>query len=168
MHLKIKFYEKPYILMIILKTLKKYLLFFNHILLTLSCSTIYFDEIPELKKDSKYIKLIQENNKISLRHYFTISNKWNLRYKEPLFLKVENDIIALFLFNRHKLIDNKYLQTFFSVGKDISLKAYLKLIEARKFVITDSSEKVIKTIVFSTLPDSENILFQNNMINKIR
>ncbi len=143
-------------------------MFFNLIFLILSCSTISFDGIPELRKNSKYIKLIQENNKISLRHYFTISNKWNLRYKEPLFLKVENDIIALFLFNRYKLIDNKYLQTFFSVGKDISLKVYLKLIKARKFVIINSSERVIKTIVFSNLPDSENILFQNNMINKIQ
>ncbi|ACO37869.1 conserved hypothetical protein (plasmid) [Borreliella burgdorferi Bol26] len=149
-----------------MKIFKKYLLLFYLLFLTLSCSTIYFDGIPELKKDSKYIKLIQENNKISLRHYFTVSNAWNLRYKEPLFLKVENDIIALFLFNRHKLIDNKYLQTFFSVGRDISLKAYLKLIKARKFVITNSSEKIIKTIVFSNLPDSEDILFQNNMLNK--
>ncbi|APS99061.1 hypothetical protein Bmayo_06285 (plasmid) [Borreliella mayonii] len=168
MHLKTKFYKKTHILLTFLKILKKYLLIFNLMFLTLSCSTIYFDGIPELKKDSKYIKLIQENNKISLRHYFTISNTWNLRYKEPLFLKVENDIIALFLFNRHKLIDHKYLQTFFSVGKDISLKAYLKLIKARKFVITNSSEKIIKTIVFSNLPDSENILLQNNMLNKIQ
>ncbi|ABH02445.1 hypothetical protein BAPKO_5021 (plasmid) [Borreliella afzelii PKo] len=167
MHLKIKFYKNLHILLTVLKILKKNLLCFYLILLTLSCSTIPFDGIPELKKDSKYIKLIQENNKISLRHYFTISNKWNLRYKEPLFLKVGNDIIALFLFNRHKLIDHKYIQTFFSVGKDISLKAYLKLIKARKFVITNSSERVIKTIVFSNLPDSENILFQNIMINKI-
>ncbi|WP_183224321.1 hypothetical protein [Borreliella spielmanii] len=167
MHLKIKFYKKTSILLTALKICKKYLLLFYLILLTLSCSTISFSGIPELKKDSKYIKLIQENNKISLRHYFTISNKWNLRYKEPLFLKVGNDIIALFLFNRHKLVDHKYIQTFFSVGKDISLKAYLKLIKARKFVITNSSERVIKTIVFSNLPDSENILFQNIMINKI-
>ncbi len=99
--------------MTVLKIFKKHLLFFNLIFLILSCSTISFDGIPELRKNSKYIKLIQENNKISLRHYFTISNKWNLRYKEPLFLKVENDIIALFLFNRYKLIDHKYLQTFF-------------------------------------------------------
>ncbi|WKC74742.1 hypothetical protein QIA36_00110 (plasmid) [Borreliella yangtzensis] len=168
MHLKIKFYKKNRILLNDLKIFKKYLLFFYLLQLTLSCSTISFDGIPELKKDSKYIKLIQENNKISLRHYFTISNKWNLRYKEPLFLKVGNDIIALFLFNRHKLIDHKYLQTFFSVGNDISLKAYLKLIKARKFVIINSSEKVIKTIVFSNLPDSENILCQNNMLNKIK
>ncbi|WNY63296.1 hypothetical protein RAC47_04350 (plasmid) [Borreliella carolinensis] len=168
MHLKTKFYKNPHILFIILKIFKKYLLFFYLISLILSCSTISFNGIPELKKDSKYIKLIQENNKISLRHYFTISNTWNLRYKEPLFLKVENDIIALFLFNRHKLIDDKYLQTFFSVGKDISLKAYLKLIKARRFVITNSSEKIIKTIVFSNLPDSENILFQNNMLNKVQ
>ncbi|WKC78408.1 hypothetical protein QIA30_00130 (plasmid) [Borreliella turdi] len=168
MHLKIKFYKNLHISLTVFKFFKKYLLFFNLIFLILSCSTIYFDGIPELKKDSKYIKLIQENNKISLRHYFTVSNKWNLRYKEPLFLKVGNDIIAIFLFNNHKLIDHQYLQTFFSVGKDISLKAYLKLIKARKFVITNSSERVIKTIVFSNLPDSENILFQNNMINKIQ
>lgn len=168
MHLKIKFYKKTHTLLTVLKIFKKHLLFFNLIFLILSCSTISFDGIPELRKNSKYIKLIQENNKISLRHYFTISNKWNLRYKEPLFLKVENDIIALFLFNRYKLINHKYLQTFFSVGKDISLKAYLKLIKARKFVIINSSERVIKTIVFSNLPDSENILFQNNMINKIQ
>ncbi|WKC79333.1 hypothetical protein [Borreliella tanukii] len=168
MHLKIKFYKKTHILLTVFKIFKKYFLFFYLIPLTLSCSTISFEGIPELKKDSKYIKLIQENNKISLRHYFTISSKWNLRYKEPLFLKVGNDIIALFLFNRYKLVDHKYLQTFFSVGKDISLKAYLKLIKARKFVITNSSERVIKTIVFSNLPDSENILFQNNMLNKVK
>ncbi|SCW40670.1 hypothetical protein [Borreliella japonica] len=168
MHLKIKFYKKIYILLSVLQIFKKYLLFFNPMFLILSCSTISFEGIPELKKDSKYIKLIKENNKISLRHYFTISNKWNLRYKEPLFLKVGNDIIALFLVNRYKLIDYKYLQTFFSVGKDISLKAYLKLIKARKFVITNSSERVIKTIVFSNLSDSENILLQNNMINDIK
>ncbi|WNY66304.1 hypothetical protein QIA45_04375 (plasmid) [Borreliella andersonii] len=168
MHLKTKFCKKTHILLTFLKIFREYLLLFYLMFLTLSCSTIYFDGIPELKKDSKYIKLIQENNKISLRHYFTVSNAWNLRYKEPLFLKVENDITALFLFNRHKLINNKYLQTFFSVGKDISLKAYLKLIKARKFVITNSSEKIIKTIVFSNLPDSENILFQNNMLNKVQ
>ncbi|WNY67247.1 hypothetical protein [Borreliella lusitaniae] len=168
MHLTIKFYKIFHILLIVLKFFKKYLLFFYPVLLTLSCATISFQGIPELKKDSKYIKLIQENNKISLRHYFTFSNKWNLRYKEPLFLKVGNDIIALFLFNRYKLIDNKYIQTFFSVGKDISLKAYLKLIKAKKFIIINSSEKVIKTIVFSNLPESENILFQNIMINKIQ
>ncbi|AJA90667.1 hypothetical protein OY14_04265 (plasmid) [Borreliella chilensis] len=168
MHLKTKFYKKIYILLTILKIFKKYLLFSYLTLLTLSCSTISFDGISELKKDSKYIKLIQKDNKISLRHYFTISSNWDLRYKEPLFLKVGNDIIALFLFNRYKLVNSKYLQTFFSVGKDISLKAYLKLIKARKFVITNSSEKVIKTIVFSNLPDSENIFFQNNMLNNIK
>ncbi|QFI15056.1 hypothetical protein QIA37_00105 (plasmid) [Borrelia sp. CA_690] len=168
MHLKTKFYKKTLIVLTLFKILKKNLLFYYLMLLILSCSTISFDGLPELRKNSKYIKLIQEKNKISLRHYFTISNKWNLRYKEPLFLKVGNDIIALFLFNRHKLIDNKYLQTFFSVGRDISLKAYLKLIKARKFVITNSSEQIIKTIVFSNLPDSENIICQNNMLNKVQ
>lgn len=50
MHLKTKFYKKTYILWTFLKIFKKYLLLFYLLFLTLSCSTIYFDGIPELKK----------------------------------------------------------------------------------------------------------------------
>ncbi|QMU99759.1 hypothetical protein F0310_04905 (plasmid) [Borrelia sp. A-FGy1] len=129
-----------------------------------SCSTLCLENIEGLSKDSKYIKFIFYKNKVSLRHYFTISSKINLRYKEPLFLKIGNNIVASFLLERYRRISDKYIQAFFSVGKHISLKAYLECIKARKFFIINSSGIVIKTIVFSKLPDSEDILHQNNKI----
>ncbi|WP_080684315.1 hypothetical protein [Borrelia nietonii] len=129
-----------------------------------SCSTIDLGNLGGLSRNSKYIRLIFDKNKVSLRHYFTISGKFSLRYKEPLFLQCGNDIVAAFLFVRYKRIGNEYIQTFFSVGKDVSLKVYLELVKTRKFFIVNSFGKVLKTIVFSRLPDSEDVLLQNNEI----
>ena len=142
----------------------KYIVFCSFIFLILSCTTIDINNFEGLSKDSKYIRLILINNKISLRHYFTISCKFDLRYKEPLFLQCGNNIVASFLFRHYKKIGNAYMHTFFSVGKDISLKVYLDLIKAGKFIIINSSREILKTIIFSHLPDSENILVQNNKI----
>ncbi|WP_247068153.1 hypothetical protein bpuCAU1_001437 (plasmid) [Borrelia puertoricensis] len=130
-----------------------------------SCTTIEFKDIHGLGRNSKYVRLIFDGNKVSLRHYFTISDKFNLRYKEPLFLQCGNDIVASFLLGRYKRIGDEYIQTFFSVGKDVSLKVYLELIKTGKFFIVNSSGKVLKTIVFSHWPDSEDILLQNNKIS---
>ncbi|ANA43870.1 hypothetical protein K9R62_B410 (plasmid) [Borrelia hermsii] len=149
---------------LMIKVFNRYIIFFCFIFLMFSCSTIDLGNIEELSRNSKYIRLILDKNKVSLRHYFTISGKFNLRYKEPLFLQCGNDIVAAFLLGRYKRIGNEYIQTFFSVGKDISLKVYLELVKARKFFIVNSFGKVLKTIVFSYLPDSEDILFQNNKI----
>ncbi|WP_024653039.1 hypothetical protein [Borrelia persica] len=140
------------------------LIFFNFIFLIFSCTTLDFKGIEELSRNSKYIRLLFDNNKISLRHYFTISSKFNLRYKEPLFLKCDNDIVALFLFGRYKRIGSEYIQTFFSVGKDVSLKVYLKLVKRRKFFIVNSLGQILKTIIFSHDSNSESILLQNNKI----
>ncbi|UGQ16628.1 hypothetical protein [Borrelia sp. RT5S] len=129
-----------------------------------SCSTLYLGNIEGISKDSKYIRFIFDKNKVSLRHYFTISGKLNLRYKEPLYLKVGEEIVASFLLERYKRIDDKYIQAFFSVGRNISLKTYLECVKAGKFVIINSSGIIIKTIVFSELPDREDILLQNNKI----
>ncbi|AYE37028.1 hypothetical protein DB313_05885 (plasmid) [Borrelia turcica IST7] len=142
----------------------QYFIFLFFIFFMFSCSTLYLENIEGLSKDSKYIKFIFGKNKVSLRHYFTISGKLNLRYKEPLFLKVGNNIVASFLLERYRRIGDKYIQAFFSVGKDISLKTYLECIKARKFLIINSSGTIIKTVVFSKLPDSEDILHQNSKI----
>nr|WKT13862.1 hypothetical protein LKV13_04420 [Borrelia sp. BU AG58] len=131
----------------------------------LSCSTFYLRNVVEgLSEDSRYVRFIFDKNKVSLRHYFTISSELNLRYKEPLFLKVGNDIVASFLLERYKSIDGKYVQTFFSVGKNISLGAYLECVKAGKFFIVTSSGIIIKTIMFSKSPDREDDLLQNNKI----
>ncbi|WKC58592.1 hypothetical protein [Borrelia sp. P9F1] len=129
-----------------------------------SCSTLYLGDIGGISRDSKYIRFIFGGNKVSLRHYFTISGKLNLRYKEPLFLKIGEEIVSSFLLERYKRIDDKYIQAFFSVGRNISLKTYLECIRARKFVIINSAGIIIKTIVFSESPDREGILLQNNKI----
>ncbi|UPA12834.1 hypothetical protein bvRMA01_001212 (plasmid) [Borrelia venezuelensis] len=143
----------------------RYIIFYCFIFLMFSCATIGFENIHGLSSNSKYIRLIFDKNKVSLRHYFTISGKFNLRYKEPLFLQCGNDIVASFLLRRYKRIGDKYIQTFFSVGKDISLKVYLELIKTGKFFIVNSSGKVLKTIVFSHWSDSEDILLQNNKVS---
>ncbi|AWG43371.1 hypothetical protein CR532_05070 (plasmid) [Candidatus Borreliella tachyglossi] len=147
-----------------IKFSKRYIGFLFFISFMFSCSTLYLENIEWLNKDSKYIRFIFNKNKVSLRHYFTISGKLNLRYKEPLFLKFGNDIVAAFLLERYKKIGNEYIQTFFSVGKDISLKIYLEAVKARKFFIINSSGVILKTIVFSKLPDIEDTVFQNNQI----
>ncbi|UPA09965.1 hypothetical protein bhYOR_001283 (plasmid) [Borrelia nietonii YOR] len=146
------------------KFFNRYIIFFYFIFLMFSCSTIDLGNLGGLSRNSKYIRLIFDKNKVSLRHYFTISGKFSLRYKEPLFLQCGNDIVAAFLFVRYKRIGNEYIQTFFSVGKDVSLKVYLELVKTRKFFIVNSFGKVLKTIVFSRLPDSEDVLLQNNEI----
>ncbi|WP_445436272.1 hypothetical protein [Candidatus Borreliella tachyglossi] len=147
-----------------IKFSKRYIGVLFFISFMFSCSTLYLENIEWLNKDSKYIRFIFNKNKVSLRHYFTISGKLNLRYKEPLFLKFGNDIVAAFLLERYKKIGNEYIQTFFSVGKDISLKIYLEAVKARKFFIINSSGVILKTIVFSKLPDIEDTVFQNNQI----
>ncbi|UGQ17764.1 hypothetical protein [Borrelia sp. RT1S] len=129
-----------------------------------SCSTLYLGNIEGISKDSKYIRFVFGKNKVSLRHYFTISGKLNLRYKEPLFLKIGEDIVASFLLERHKRIDDKHIQAFFSVGNNVSLKTYLECIKARKFIIVNSTGTIIKTIVFSKSLDWEDALVQNNKI----
>ncbi|AHH09014.1 hypothetical protein baBA2_000896 (plasmid) [Borrelia anserina] len=141
-----------------------YIIFFYFVFLMFSCATIDLGNIGGFNRASKYIRLILDKSKVSLRHYFTISGKFNLRYKEPLFLQCGNGIVASFLLRRYRKIDNEYIQTFFSVGKDVSLKIYLELVKNRKFFIVNSSGEVLKTIVFSNLPDNEDILLQNNKI----
>ncbi|ETZ17851.1 hypothetical protein BDCR2A_01265 [Borrelia duttonii CR2A] len=146
----------------------KYFILLHFVFLMFSCKTIDLKDIDKglegLSKNSKYIRLIFGNNKISLRHYFTIAGKFHLRYKEPLFLKCDNDIVALFLFRRYKRIGSEYIQTFFSVGKDVSLKVYLELVRRKKFFIINSAGQVLKTIIFSNNSNSEDVLFQNNKI----
>ncbi|AJA67234.1 hypothetical protein [Borrelia miyamotoi] len=142
----------------------KYVIFCGFVFLILACSSIGLENFEGLSRNSKYIRLIFNKNKISLRHYFTISGKFNLRYKEPLFLQCGNNIVASFLFGRYRKIGNAYIHTFFSVGRDISLKVYLELVKAGKFIIINGSGETLKTIVFSHLPDSEDILVQNNKI----
>ncbi|UPA17377.1 hypothetical protein bcCo53_001573 (plasmid) [Borrelia coriaceae] len=147
----------------------RYVIFCCFLFLMFACSTIEvrnkMENLERLIGNSKYIRLIFDKNKVSLRHYFTISGKYNLRYKEPLFLQCGNDIVASFLLGSYRRIGDEYIQTFFSVGRDIALKAYLELVETRKFFIVNTAGKVLKSIVFSHLPDSEDIFIQNNNIN---